>query len=106
MEIGTIISIIIIGIFILGVIGFIAWQIKEKGLRNFAIELIVKAEEEFNDGENDAKFEYVVNGLKAVIPAPFNLFITVNMIENLVQNVFDVVKAALDYSPSSTEEVK
>lgn len=73
------------------------WQIKKKGLRPTIIEFIVKAEESFNQGENAEKMNYVIDKIIVLLPIPFRLFITREMIRAIVQSVFDEIKKALDY---------
>lgn len=104
MTTQMIISIAIIAILVISFIICVAWQIKKQGLRNFASELIVQAEKEFNKGENKEKLDYVVEKLIAIIPAPFSLFITTSMVKKMVQEVFNMCKKALDYQPENIEK--
>ena len=73
------------------------WELKKKGLKPAIIDFIVKAEELFNQGENEEKMNYVIDKIIALVPLPFSLLITRNMIRNIIQNVFDEIKKALDY---------
>jgi uncharacterized membrane protein YjgN (DUF898 family) len=95
MSITTIIYIVAILIICIAFGIYIAWKIKKEGLKQFVVDAIVYAEE--NITYNEDKFNYVVERVIALIPAPFNLFITTSMVEKLVQDVFDLVKKALDY---------
>ena len=99
MNTQQIIGIIIAAALIIGFIIYIAWQIKKKGLRQFAVEFILKAEDKFNQGENEAKLNYVIDKVITFIPAPLNFFITRDAVKTFVQSVFDSVKKALDYVP-------
>ncbi len=96
----TIIEIAIIVIAILAFILYLVWQIKKKGLRATAVDLIVKAEEMFRQGDNENKLNYVIDKMiSIIIPKPLSLFITRDSIKSFVQSVFDETKKALDYVP-------
>ena len=99
MDPKQIIGIVIAVISVIGFIIYIAWQIKKKGLRQFAVEFILKAEDKFNQGDNEAKLNYVIDKVITFIPAPLNFFITRETVKSFVQSVFDSVKKALDYVP-------
>lgn len=88
-------SIMILLLFLIFVVYFI-WRIKKKGLRPFIIEFIVRAEETFKQGENEEKMNYVIDKIITLIPLPFSLFITREMVRNIIQKVFDEIKSALD----------
>ena len=100
MEVEKITSIIVILVAIIAIALYIAWQIKKKGLRQFAVDFIVKAEDMYNHGDNEGKLNYVIDQVVAKIPAPINAFITRETVKAFVQNVFDSVKKALDYVPN------
>lgn len=73
---------------------------KEKGLRATAVDLIVKAEEMFRQGDNENKLNYVIDKIISItIPKPLSLFITRDSVKSFVQSVFDETKKALDYVP-------
>lgn len=59
-----------------------------------AITLIKEAEEIYADGtkQGGERFEWVVNELYKLIPAPFNKIITKEMIGEIVQSTFDQIK--------------
>lgn len=96
----TIIEIAIVVIAILAFILYLVWQIKKKGLRTTAVDLIVKAEEMFRQGDNENKLNYVIDKIISItIPKPLSLFITRDSIKSFVQSVFDETKKALDYVP-------
>ena len=65
-------------------------------IRKYVYELFVKAENEFQHGENDEKFEYVICLAKGAIPSPFNLFITEKLLREVVQLWFHLCKDLLD----------
>ncbi len=93
----TIIEIAIVIIAILAFILYLAWQIKKKGLRATAVDLIVKAEDMFKQGDNENKLNYVIDKIIAIIPMPLNFFITRDSVKSFIQSVFDETKKALDY---------
>lgn len=99
MEIQTIISIIIVAILVIAFIIWLAWQIKKKGLKQFATEMIVKAEDMYKHGQNSEKLNFVIDKVIAMLPKPLQFFITRNAVKNFVQNIYDTVKKALDYVP-------
>ena len=92
-----ILSYIILGLFILGLIGYIVYKIKKDGLTSLAIELIVQAEDYYENGMNTEKKEFVVKTIKNVLPKPLSYFMTVENIDYFVQEVFNAVKPALNY---------
>jgi hypothetical protein len=80
-----------------------------EAIRERVYAAFLEAEYEFQHGENTEKFEYVINIAKSAIPAPFNLFITENLLRKVVQAWFDLVKDLLDdgkFNASSTEVVE
>lgn len=99
METQTIISIIIVAILVIAFIIWIAWQIKKKGLKQFATEMIVKAEDMYEQGQNSEKLNFVIDKVIDMLPGVLQFFITREAVKNFVQNVFDTVKKALDYVP-------
>lgn len=92
-----ILSNVIVLVAIVLMIVYLLWQIKMKGLRQVAINLIVRAEELFKKGENQGKFTFVVDSILMTLPKPLHLFITRDTINEFVQSVFDEIKIALDY---------
>lgn len=95
----TIIEIAIVVIAILAFILYLVWQIKKKGLRATAVDLIVKAEDMFKQGNNENKLNYVIDKIIVLIPAPLSFFITREAVREFIQTIFDEVKKALDYVP-------
>ena len=97
METLSIIVIVIIMILFLGFIGFTLYSnIKLKGLRQTAIDLIVEAENAYEKGKNDEKFKAVFKGLTNALPAYARVFLTEETINFFIQSVFDSIKGALD----------
>lgn len=92
-----ILSYVILGLFILGLIGYIVYKIKKDGLTSLAIELIVQAEDYYENGMNTEKKEFVVKTIRSVLPKPLNYFMTVENVDYFVQEVFNAVKPALNY---------
>ena len=103
METQTIIAIVIVAILLIAFIIWLIWQIKKKGLKEFATEMIVKAEDMYKQGENQEKLNYVIDKVIAMLPKPLQFFITREAVKKFVQNVFDTVKKALDYVPKKEE---
>ena len=89
-----IISLIVI---LIAICVYIIWLIRKNQLKDVALKLILEAEKEYQNGNE--KMKYCIEKLIALIPMPFSLFITENMVRNIIQNVFDKVKALLDYQP-------
>ena len=87
----------IIALFFIAAIIYIVWQIKKNGLRGAVVNLIVKAEDLYNKGENEEKINYVIDKVIALLPMPFQLLITRETIRKFIQKVFDETKKALDY---------
>ena len=99
IEIGIVAALAVI--FILWII----WQIKKKGLREFAIDMILEAEEKIEQGQNSEKMSYVIKSIKAFLGTTkigllLSMFITDENIEKFIQEVFDGLKKALDYMPN------
>lgn len=90
-------ELIIITLFFIVAIIYIAWQIKKNGLRGAVVNLIVKAEDMYNKGDNEEKINYVIDKVIALIPMPLQLLITRTTIRNFIQKIFDETKKALDY---------
>ena len=103
METQTIIGIVIVVLIAIAFIIWLAWQIKKKGLKEFATEMIVKAEDMFKKGENTEKLNYVIDKVIGMLPKSLQFFITREAVERFVQNVFDTIKKALDYVPKKEE---
>ena len=103
MEAQTIISIVLVALIVIAFIIWLVWQIKKKGLKEFAIEMIIKAEEMYKKGENQEKLNYVIDKVIGMLPKPLQFFITREAVQKFVQSVFDTVKKALDYVPKKED---
>lgn len=100
METLSIIVIAVIMVLFLGFVGFKLYSnIKLKGLRQTAIDLIVEAENAYDKGKNNEKFQTVVKGLISTLPAYTRIFLNEETINFFVQSVFDSIKVALDNKP-------
>lgn len=53
-------------------------------------------EHEFQYGDNEQKFEYVIQLARSSLPKPFDFFITENLLRNIIQLWFDLIKDFLD----------
>ena len=90
-------------VFLVLVVG-VAFLILVKCMRTIGMEKVrkevyqafLKAEHRFRHGDNDLKFEYVVDVAKKSLPAPFNLFITETLLRDVIQLWFDLIKDLLD----------
>lgn len=97
METLSIIVIVVIMALFLGFVGFKLYSnIKLKGLRQTAIDLIIEAENAYEKGKNDEKFKAVFKGLTNALPAYARVFLTEETINFFIQSVFDSIKGALD----------
>lgn len=97
METLSIVVIVVIVALFLGLMGFKLYSnIKLKGLRQTAIDLIVEAENVYEKGKNNEKFKFVFDGIINSLPAPAKMFLNESTINYFIQTVFDSVKAALD----------
>lgn len=79
------------------VFGYLVSYVRAKvELVNKAGEFINKAEEEYKDTTKagQAKFEYVLNALyDNVVPVPLKMFISKQMVSEIIQKVFDQAEA-------------
>lgn len=100
----NILSICVLIAAIVLVVGLVIYKIKNMGLRKYAIELISQAENMFTN--NSEKMDYCIDQLIKIIPAPFNLFVTRDMIKTFIQKVFDEIKIALDTQKVESIEEK
>ena len=100
METLSIVVIVVIVALFLGLMGFKLYSnIKLKGLRQTAIDLIVEAENAYEKGKNDEKLKAVFKGLTNALPAYARVFLTEETINFFIQSVFDSIKGALDNQP-------
>lgn len=65
-------------------------------IRKTVYNLFIEAEHKFQHGENEQKFDYVVQLARSAIPSPFNLFITEKLLRKVIQLWFDLCKDLLD----------
>jgi hypothetical protein len=105
MNTQLIVEISIVAALAVAFILLVAWEIKKKGLREFVIDVILEAEEKFEQGRNSDKMEYVIKSLKATlcttkIGTIAAMFLTDESIEKFIQGIFDSIKKALDYTPN------
>ena len=105
MNTQLIIQICVVAVVVASFIGWLVWQIKKKGLKEFAIDMILQAEEEFEKGQNREKMESVIVAIKTMLGTNtvgriISIFITDENIEKFIQGVFDGLKKALDYTPN------
>ena len=61
-------------------------------IQKYVYQKIDEAEHEFKYGDNEQKFEYVIQLARSAIPSPFNLFITESLLRKTVQLWFDLIK--------------
>lgn len=102
MEKSELIALIVIGIV---AITYVIWLIRKNQLKEVALKLILEAEKNLQNG--DEKMNYCIEKIAMLVPMPFNLFITQNMVRELIQDVFDKVKDLLDYQkPIDLAEVE
>lgn len=107
METISIVVIVVLALIFVALTGLRLYgSIKLKGLRQTAIDLIVKAEGAFEQGMNDEKFSFVVDSITAFLPSVAKVFINESTIKMFVQAVFDSIKSALDVQPKISEEIK
>ena len=92
-----ILSIVIIVIGVIIVLGALYVSIKNNGLRQVVISLIVEAEKAFEYGKNSEKFNYVFENFYERLPILLKLLLTKEDIVNFIQIVFDEIKISLDY---------
>ena len=87
-------------VLIIAVVVFLAVKAIQKigleKIRAVVYQGFLKAEHEFQYGDNTQKFEYVIQLARSSIPAPFNMFITESLLRKVVQLWFDLIKDLLD----------
>lgn len=79
---------------------YIIYKIKKMGVKDFAIDMIIKAEYSFKKGENEEKMNYVIDKVIGFLPGTIQLFVTRDLVRSFIQKVFDGIKKALDYEPN------
>ena len=65
-------------------------------IREYVYQLFIEAEHQFEYGDNEQKFEYVIQLARSAIPSPFNMVITESTLRAVVQTWFDLCKDLLD----------
>lgn len=108
MESQLIIEIVIVALAVIAGLLYLVWQIKKKGLKEFAIDMILEAEEKIEQGRNSDKMKYVIASIKSFLATSkigilLSIFITDENIEKFIQEIFDGLKKALDYVPNKNE---
>lgn len=97
---------IIIALIIVLAIITIYNKIKINGLRATIIQLILYAEKKFAEGQNDSKFEFVLDGIYNLLPAFAKAFISKSTLQRAIQKIFYELKEALDYQKPETVVVE
>lgn len=90
IEIVSLIIIVVIAIL------YLAWQIKKKGLRQTAVDLMVEAERKFKSGNGSLKMQIVVTGLFNKLGFPFTM-IPYSTLEKFAQEIFDELKESIEF---------
>lgn len=68
-----------------------------EGIRLYVYELFVESEERFKEsGQGQAKFDYVIQLARSLLPKPLQIFVTDSMLKEAVQLWFDGIKDLLD----------
>ena len=106
MDYTLLIQIILCAIIVLAIILYIVWELKKKGLKKTVVDLIVIAEEMFDDGEGQEKMNYVIDCIIGLLPMPLRIVITRNTVRKFIQKIFDIVKGALDYIPEENLKIE
>lgn len=75
-------------------------------VRKIVYKSFVVAENAFQHGDNESKFNFVVRVAKDTIPSPFNLFITEATMRKVIQTWFDLCKDLLDDGKLNNSEGK
>ena len=94
-----VVAFIFIAIVLVGIIYLLVKKLQNMGLekiRATVYNAFIEAEHNFQYGDNEQKFEYVVNLARSHLPIPFSMFITQDLLKKVVQLWFDLVKDLLD----------
>lgn len=65
-------------------------------IRAVVYDGFVKAENKFKHGDNEQKFEHVVQLARSALPEPWDLLITEKLLRKTIQLWFDICKDLLD----------
>ena len=109
METQTLLTILLIIGLLIGLTVMVYLHVRDKTLEQIRAEvyqLFLKAEHSFMHGDNEQKFEYVVNLARSMLPGWAGFFITESLLRKIVQAWFDAVKDLLDdgkYNKSSKD---
>lgn len=111
MNITTIVTIIAIIGLVIGVAVLAYLYVKNTSLEQIradVYQLFLVAEHEFQYGENEQKFEYVVQLARSLLPEWVSTFITEKNLRKVVQLWFTAVKDLLDDGKynKSTEQIE
>lgn len=90
-------TVCITGTVVIIIVGVILLNIKKLGLRQYLVRLIVAAEEAFEQGQNNDKFNYVFDQFYQQLPSVLRMFVSAAMIKKFIQQTFDEIKLALDF---------
>lgn len=94
-----VLAIIFIAVVIVGAI-FLAIKVMQKigldKIRLYAYRWFQEAEYEFQYGENEQKFEHVIQLARSMLPKPFCYFITERLLRKTMQLWFNICKDLLD----------
>ena len=93
--IATIFLVVVVAFVIFLLVKFMQRVGLEK-VRETVYKGFIVAEHEFLQGDNEDKFNYVVDLAKSSIPLPFSLFITDKLLRKVIQLWFDLCKDLLD----------
>lgn len=89
------ISIIVLIISFVILVGCLFYEIKKNGLIKVAIQIIEKAEDIFGRGKGQEKMQYAITQLLVLLPKPIRYFVTVDAVEEFINDVFKDVKEML-----------
>ena len=103
--IATIFLVVVVAFVIFLLVKFVQRVGLEK-VRETVYKGFIVAEHEFLHGDNEDKFNYVVDLAKSSIPLPFSLFITDKLLRKVIQLWFDLCKDLLDDGKLNNSENK
>ena len=100
MEILVNIILVLLALLVLAFLALKLYEaVKLKGLRKTVIDLIVIAENSFEYGLNNEKFNAVLRGVYNKFPEFIRSFISIDNVTCFIQIVFNEIKIALDNMP-------
>lgn len=84
---------------------YIIYQVKKNGLRETALQAILKAEEQYYSTTGKQRFEIAFSYVYDLIPTAWKIVLPKELLkkflDNLIQNTFDEVKELLDFEKAS-----